>query len=73
MNRRVLLETLEDELPRGTIRYCSKVVRIECEDRVKSIHLADGTVLKTKVNSVLNATMPFDSTIGLQFCFFNRF
>lgn len=49
MNRRVLLETLEDELPRGTIRYSSKVVCIECDDRVKSIHLADGTVLKTKV------------------------
>lgn len=50
MNRRVLLETLEDELPRGTIRYSSKVVHIESEGRVKSVHLADGTVIKTKVN-----------------------
>lgn len=49
MDRRVLLETLENELPRGTIRYSSKVVHIQSEDGVKSITLADGTVLKTKV------------------------
>lgn len=45
-----MLETLESELPRGVIRYSSKVVHIaESNDRVVSVHLADGTVLKTKV------------------------
>ena len=52
MNRGVLLETLENELPRGTIRYSSKVVRIQSEGRVKSLHLTDGTVLRTKVVNV---------------------
>lgn len=47
--RKVLLETLENELPRDTIRYSSKVVHIESHDCFKSIHLADGTIIKTKV------------------------
>ncbi|KAG8368069.1 hypothetical protein BUALT_Bualt15G0007000 [Buddleja alternifolia] len=49
MNRRVLLETLENELPKSTIRYSSKVVHIEDSGFLKSIHLADGTIIKTKV------------------------
>ncbi|KAK1262726.1 hypothetical protein QJS04_geneDACA001255 [Acorus gramineus] len=52
MKRHVLLEALENELPRGTIRLNSKVVSIEEEaggGRVKVLHLADGTTLKTKV------------------------
>ncbi|PIN02863.1 Kynurenine 3-monooxygenase [Handroanthus impetiginosus] len=49
VSRKLLLETMENELPRGTIRYSSKVVHIEIDGRFKSIHLADGTVLKTKV------------------------
>ncbi|XP_057805928.1 monooxygenase 2-like [Salvia miltiorrhiza] len=66
VNRRVLLETLENELPRGIIRYSSKVVHIQSEDRVESIHLSDGTVLKTKVligcdgvNSVVSKFLGF--------------
>lgn len=47
--RKKLLETLESELPRGVIRYTSKVVHIESQDCINSIHLADGTVVKTKV------------------------
>lgn len=43
-------ETLESELPKGVIRFSSKVVHIESEDRFNSIHVADGTVIKTKVN-----------------------
>ncbi|KAK6143357.1 hypothetical protein DH2020_023705 [Rehmannia glutinosa] len=49
VNRKVLLETMENELPSGTIRYSSKVVHIQIDGCFKSIHLADGTVLKTKV------------------------
>ncbi|PIN02865.1 3-hydroxybenzoate 6-monooxygenase [Handroanthus impetiginosus] len=49
VNRKFLLETMENELPKGTIRYSSKVVHMEIDGRFKSIHLADGTVLKTKV------------------------
>ncbi|XP_073126867.1 monooxygenase 2-like [Henckelia pumila] len=50
VNRKTLLETLENELPRGTIKYSSKVVQIEDNsDGFKSVHLADGTIVKAKV------------------------
>ncbi|KAL0376252.1 UNVERIFIED_CONTAM: Monooxygenase 2 [Sesamum calycinum] len=51
VNRKVLLETLETELPKDTIRFSSKVVRIETDHHhhFNSIHLADGTVLQSKV------------------------
>ncbi|KAG6403647.1 hypothetical protein SASPL_135875 [Salvia splendens] len=68
VNRRVLLETLANELPRGTIRYSSKVVHIQREDHAKSIHLYDGTVLETKVligcdgvNSVVSKFLGFST------------
>ena len=48
--RNLLLEALEKELPQGTIRYSSKLVSIEEEDDdLKLLHLADGSVLRTKV------------------------
>ncbi|KAL0365685.1 UNVERIFIED_CONTAM: Monooxygenase 2 [Sesamum angustifolium] len=49
INRKVLIETLSNELPEGTIRYSSKVVSIQDSGFFSTIHLADGTVLKTKV------------------------
>ncbi|OVA00554.1 Monooxygenase [Macleaya cordata] len=49
MGRKVLLETLANELPHGTIRFCSKVVSIEEEGYYKLVHLADGSIIKTKV------------------------
>ncbi|KAL6531911.1 hypothetical protein OROMI_028274 [Orobanche minor] len=49
VNRKVLLEKLENELPKGTIRYSSKVVRIENDGCFISVHLADGSVIRTKV------------------------
>ncbi|GJN09052.1 hypothetical protein PR202_ga27020 [Eleusine coracana subsp. coracana] len=50
VRRDLLLQTLAEELPAGTIRYSSKIVSIE-EDRssVKVLQLADGSVLRAKV------------------------
>ncbi|KAF9590283.1 hypothetical protein IFM89_032291 [Coptis chinensis] len=49
VRRMVLLETLAKGLPPGTIRFCSKVVSIEEAGHFKLVHLADGSILKTKV------------------------
>lgn len=49
VKRRVLLETLANELPTNTIRFSSKVVSIEKSGYLKLLHLADGSTLKTKV------------------------
>ncbi|XP_031124935.1 monooxygenase 2-like [Ipomoea triloba] len=49
MRRKVLLETLHKELPEGTIRYSSKVVMIEESGLFKLVHLADGSIIRTKV------------------------
>ncbi|XP_028751887.1 monooxygenase 3-like [Neltuma alba] len=49
IRRQLLLEALANELPSGTIRYSSKVVAIEESGFTKLVHLADGTVIKTKV------------------------
>ena len=48
----MLLEALLKELPDGRIRYSSKVVSIEESGYLKLVHLADGSILKTKVKSV---------------------
>ncbi|XP_028756381.1 monooxygenase 3 [Neltuma alba] len=47
--RQVMLEALANELPSGTIRFSSKLVAIEESGFSKLVHLADGTVIKTKV------------------------
>ena len=49
VRRKLLLESLAKELPSGTIRYSSNVVSIEESGFYKLLHLADGTILKTKV------------------------
>ncbi|XP_051147358.1 monooxygenase 2-like isoform X2 [Andrographis paniculata] len=49
INRKVLIETLRDQLPHRTIRYSSKVVQIKESGLFKSINLADGTLVKAKV------------------------
>lgn len=49
VRRKLLLEALAKDLPNGTIRFSSKVVCIEESGFFKLVHLADGTILKTKV------------------------
>ncbi|VAH87674.1 monooxygenase 2 [Triticum aestivum] len=50
VRRDLLLRTLEEELPTGTIRYSSKIVSIDDQDgAAKILHLADGSTLRAKV------------------------
>ncbi|GMH02939.1 hypothetical protein Nepgr_004778 [Nepenthes gracilis] len=49
LKRKVLLETLANELPNDAIKFSSKVVFIEDLDCQKLLHLADGSILKAKV------------------------
>ncbi|XP_038888915.1 monooxygenase 2-like [Benincasa hispida] len=49
VRRKFLLEYLAKELPSGTIKFSSKVVSIEESGLLKLVHLADGTLIKTKV------------------------
>ncbi|CAI0468815.1 unnamed protein product [Linum tenue] len=54
VQRKLLLEAMEKELPVGTIKYSSNVVSMEDSESdsgflVKSLHLSDGTVIETKV------------------------
>lgn len=49
LRRQILINTLASELPSGTIRCSSKLVSIEESGYLKLLHLADGTVIKTKV------------------------
>ena len=51
VNRKLLLQALANELPSGTIRFSSKVVSLEESGFYKLVHLADGTIIKTKVKS----------------------
>lgn len=51
VHRKLLLEALRKELPTNTVRYCCKVVSIEDSGPFKALHLADGTILKTKVTN----------------------
>nr|XP_016497939.1 PREDICTED: FAD-dependent urate hydroxylase-like isoform X1 [Nicotiana tabacum] len=60
VRRKDLLEKLENEVPQGVIRYSSKVVSIEESGPMKVVHLADGSIIRTKaligcdgVNSVV--------------------
>ncbi|KAK1416457.1 hypothetical protein QVD17_32248 [Tagetes erecta] len=49
IRRKDLLETIASELPPGTIRYSSKVASIDALCRFKLVHLADGSIFRTKV------------------------
>lgn len=58
VKRNFLLETLESELPEGTIRYSSKIAAIDEEGDVKLLHMADGSIIKAKVqNRYVNHVM----------------
>ncbi|XP_047083379.1 monooxygenase 2-like [Lolium rigidum] len=49
VKRNFLLDTLENELPEGSIRYSSKIVAIEEEGNVKVLHMADGSIIRANV------------------------
>uniref|UniRef100_N1R2X0 FAD-binding domain-containing protein n=1 Tax=Aegilops tauschii TaxID=37682 RepID=N1R2X0_AEGTA len=55
VQRNVLLQALEEELPAGTIRYSSRIVSIDDDKEkegggdAKILHLADGSTLRAKV------------------------
>ncbi|CAN6321419.1 unnamed protein product [Urochloa humidicola] len=49
VRRDLLLQALEEELPKGTIRYSSNIVSIEEDGDIKVLQLADGSVLRAKV------------------------
>lgn len=49
VKRDFLLQTLANELPEGTIRYSSKLAAMEVDGSVKTLHLADGSIIKAKV------------------------
>ncbi|GAB4853133.1 hypothetical protein Ancab_017317 [Ancistrocladus abbreviatus] len=49
LRRKLLAETLSNELPSGTIRFSSQLVSIEESGHLKLLHLANGTTIKTKV------------------------
>ncbi|TVU17797.1 hypothetical protein EJB05_33854, partial [Eragrostis curvula] len=53
VRRDLLLEALAEDLPPDTIRYSSKIVSIEEDGSVKLLQLADGSVLRAKVEGVL--------------------
>ncbi|OMO74540.1 hypothetical protein CCACVL1_16626 [Corchorus capsularis] len=71
LQRKLLLETLANQLPSGTIRFSSKVVSIEEESGFfKRLHLADGAIIKTKaligcdgVNSVVAKWLGFEKPV----------
>jgi hypothetical protein len=47
----LLVQALEEELPRGTIRYSSRIVSIQEDGNLKVLQLADGSELRAKVTS----------------------
>ncbi|CAD6241905.1 unnamed protein product [Miscanthus lutarioriparius] len=49
VRRDLLVQALEEELPRGTIRYSSRIVSIEEDGNLKVLQLADGSELRAKV------------------------
>uniref|UniRef100_M1CV48 Monooxygenase n=1 Tax=Solanum tuberosum TaxID=4113 RepID=M1CV48_SOLTU len=49
IKRQEIVETLEKELPPGTIKYLSRVISIQQFGQYKLVHLADKTIIRTKV------------------------
>ncbi|XP_020111484.1 uncharacterized protein LOC109726358 [Ananas comosus] len=51
MHGKALLEALAEELPPGTIRFCSKVVSIKSggSSNFTSLHLEDGSIIRAKL------------------------
>lgn len=49
IKRQEIVETLEKELPPGTIKYSSRVISIQQSGLYKLVHLANKTIIRTKV------------------------
>ncbi|XP_047976186.1 monooxygenase 2-like [Salvia hispanica] len=71
VRRTDLLELLERELPRESVRYSSKIVNIQESGNFKLVHLADGSVYRAKallgcdgVNSIVAKWMGLKSPIS---------
>ncbi|MFS7910082.1 putative FAD/NAD(P)-binding domain superfamily [Helianthus anomalus] len=72
IRRKDLLETIVKELPSGTIRYSSKVAAINELSRFKLVHLANGSIIKTKVligcdgvNSVVTKWLGLETVVSV--------
>lgn len=66
MERRVLLETLASQLPRDTIKYSSKLARIEATPNGDTLlELVDGSKLLAKVShgDVIMRSSKFSSSM----------
>nr|XP_004245095.1 monooxygenase 2-like [Solanum lycopersicum]QRN45806.1 salicylic acid 1-hydroxylase [Solanum lycopersicum] len=49
IKRQEIVETLEKELPQGTIKYSCRVISIQQSGLYKLVHLANKTIIRTKV------------------------
>lgn len=64
MERRILLETLADQLPTDSIRFNSKLARIERSGTGETLlELEDGTRLNSKVKPLQAVTVALQSRL----------
>ncbi|XP_042479763.1 monooxygenase 3-like [Macadamia integrifolia] len=78
VHRKVLLESLAEELPPGTIRFSSKLISIHTHIThegfsIATLQLGDGTIIKSKVNMMKTQSLRgSNSHIFLNLCEIER-